>query len=89
MAKIPAINPAFIESLLIYQGGVFEIGKEMCKTCAYRTPSSLDEDEMTLDYYKEVPLPHPCHEKAHKQACFGAVKAFERLGLGFANEKQP
>lgn len=54
---------------------------KMCKTCAYRSPSSEDEDEMTKMYWMESPLPHPCHEKQNGTACYGCLKTFERLGL--------
>jgi hypothetical protein len=54
---------------------------EKCKTCAYHTPSSPDEDEMTIDYWHDNPVPHRCHERRGKIACVGAMESCRRLGL--------
>lgn len=64
--------------------------KRKCKTCAYHTPSSPEEDEMTLLYWLEKPCPHQCHERRNGFACVGAMEACEKLGLmkrGVPNEK--
>jgi hypothetical protein len=52
-----------------------------CKTCAYHTPSTEDEDEMTKMYHAEKPLPHPCHERKNGWVCKGSLESFQRLGL--------
>lgn len=53
----------------------------MCGSCAYRSPSTPDEDEMTKWYHAERPLPHPCHERKNGWACKGNVDKFKQLGL--------
>lgn len=55
----------------------------MCGSCAYRFPCTKEEDEMTVGYYLEVPLPHPCHELRDGTACFGCEETFQRLGLEY------
>lgn len=55
--------------------------KTKCKTCAYHTASTPDEDEMTIAYWHEHPLPHQCHERQDGFACVGAMEACRRLGL--------
>ena len=55
--------------------------KKKCKTCGYHTPSTKDEDDMSADYFAEVPLPHRCHERNKNFACVGSMETLERLGL--------
>jgi hypothetical protein len=55
--------------------------KEKCKTCAYHRPSSAEEDEMTIAYWHDHPVPHQCHERQNGWACKGAVESCIRLGL--------
>ena len=52
-----------------------------CDTCAYHRPSTADDDEMTIAYWHEKPVPHQCHERQNGFACVGAVAACKRLGL--------
>lgn len=53
--------------------------KGKCKTCAYHKKSTTDEDQMTIDYFMEHPLPHQCHEVRYGFACYGSMIALERL----------
>ena len=55
--------------------------KTKCRSCAYHRPSTPEEDEMTIAYWHELPLPHQCHERQKGWACKGAVDACKRLGL--------
>lgn len=55
--------------------------KNKCKTCAYNRPSTPEDDEMTVAYWHEKPVPHQCHERQNGFACVGAMAACKRLGL--------
>lgn len=55
--------------------------KSKCKTCAYHTKSTTDENEMTVAYWHEKPVPHRCHERKNGMVCKGALDKFKELGL--------
>lgn len=73
--KIPIINHDFTDEPMNLKT------KEKCKTCAYHTPPTHEEDEMTIAYWHEKPVPHRCHERKGNKACKGALDSFKRLGL--------
>jgi hypothetical protein len=53
--------------------------RTMCRTCAYRTPSSPEEREMSGWYFDESRYPHPCHERKSGVACVGAMLVCEEI----------
>lgn len=60
--------------------------KTMCKTCAYKVPTSKDEDQYTIDGWSSIGIPHPCHERQNGMVCKGALDQFKRLGIKLDKE---
>jgi len=73
-------------NIIIPENSKVFTAKVKCKTCAYRTPSTLDEDEMGFWYFKEQPIPHPCHERKKGIACVGSMEKHE--GFGWAKPSE-
>lgn len=53
----------------------------MCRSCAYQTPSTPDEELMTKWYHAEHAMPHPCHERRNGWVCKGSLNQFKSMGL--------
>lgn len=55
------------------------VPSEKCRTCAYRSPLTTEEVEMAIDYYRERPEAHPCHER-RGVFCLGAHAVVQEIG---------